>query len=78
MDLSATSAISGRAPQAARPPKTGLVTAILSNAEIARLARDMPFRTEGKDNEASWLARLSHTSVTQITFSSEESSAQRN
>jgi hypothetical protein len=49
------------------------VTAIFSKLETMALARGMAFFTDGNDREASWLTMLSHTSVTQMAFSSAES-----
>ena len=51
-----------RTPASPIPP-TGVVTAILSKAEISTLARGIAFLTDGNNREASWLATLSQTSV---------------
>src|SRR3989442_14768036 len=56
-------------------PPTGLVTAILSKPEIIGLTWGITLLTDGRDRDASWLAMLSHTSVTQMVFSSAESLA---
>src|SRR5207249_11021814 len=56
-------------------PPTGVVTAIFSNPATSVLLCGMAFFTAGNDREASWLAWLSHTSVTQIMFSSAASLA---
>jgi hypothetical protein len=51
------------------------VTATLSKFETIAFARGIALFTAGKDSDASWLAMLSHTSVTQIVFSSAASLA---
>ena len=71
-----TSAENYRARAGANPaPHTGFVTAIRSKFETMALPRGAAFFTAGKDRDASWLAMLSHTSVTQIEFSSAASLA---
>jgi len=54
---------------------TGFVTATFSNFPTISLALGKAFFTAGSDNEASRLASLPQTSVTQSAFGSDESSA---
>ena len=54
-----------------------VVMAIFSKFGMIALVCAMAAFTTGSESEASWLARLSHTSVTQMTFSPAGSRAPR-